>query len=95
MSQPTPQQSQQAKEAILRAREKAELPVHEARLSKDTFQRLGVAEGQEISAEASGRRAQIRARAGEVPQDRIDLHPEDMKNLGLAEGSEVTLKPLK
>ncbi len=95
MSQATPQQPKQSAEAILRARQKTELPLHEARLSKDVLQRLGVSEGQEIAAEASGRRAQVKARAGEVPQDRVDLHPEDMKNLGLAEGSELTLRPLK
>jgi formylmethanofuran dehydrogenase subunit D len=95
MSEPTTQQSQQSREARLRARQKTELPLHEARLPKDILQRLGVSEGEEISAEASGRRAQVKARAGEVPFDRIELHPEDMKNLGLAEGSELTLKPLK
>jgi formylmethanofuran dehydrogenase subunit D len=95
MSQATSQHSQEAREAKLRVSQKAELPQREARVSKDILQRLGVSEGQEVLAEASGRRAQVKARAGEIPADRIELHPEDMKNLGLAEGSELTLKPTK
>lgn len=92
MSQTTPMQNQQAKEAKLRASQKPEVPQHEAKISKDVLQRLGVADGQELWAEYQGKRAQVRVRAAEVPLDRVELHPEDLKTLGMAEGSELVLK---
>ncbi len=93
MSATTSQQNPQTKEARLRATQKPEVPQHEAKISKDVLQRLGAMEGQQLWAEHQGRRSELKARVAEVPGDRIELHPEDFKTLGLSEGEELVLRP--
>jgi hypothetical protein len=94
MNEATPQ-TQISKEVKVRAMTMAPLPPRVAIVSKDILERLEVADGNDVWAEYQGKRAQVTARAGAVPIDRIELHPEDLKTLGISEGTELVLRPAK
>jgi hypothetical protein len=94
MNEATPP-TQLSKEVKVRAMTMAPLPLRVAIVSKDVLERLEVADGKDVWAEYQGKRAHVTARAGAVPVDRIELHPEDLKTLGITEGTELVLRPAK
>lgn len=74
------------KEARVRAILMPTIPRHVAIVSKDALQQLGSCDGEELRAEHRGRGAKVVARAGAVPAYRVELHPNDLKTLGISNG---------
>ncbi len=90
-----PQLPKVPKEARVRAILMPALPEHVAIVSKDVLQQLDSSDGEELRAEYRGRRAKVIARAGTVPADRVELHPNELKALGISDGTELFLMPSK
>jgi hypothetical protein len=85
MSKPVEQEKQHVQatpqELRVKAVQKTEVSRNEIRLSKELLGNLGAQEGQELWTEYQGRQTRLKARAGNIPFDQAEIHPEDLKAL--------------